>query len=46
MRDSLITSVLIGSNKPAQIVDAIQALNNLNFLEEELNQIDSILMSK
>jgi L-glyceraldehyde 3-phosphate reductase len=46
LRDSRITSVLIGSSKPAQIVDAIQALNNLNFLEEELNRIDSILMAK
>jgi L-glyceraldehyde 3-phosphate reductase len=46
LRDSRITSVLIGSSKPVQIVDAIQALNNLNFSDEELNRIDSILMAK
>lgn len=46
LRDSRITSVLIGASKSGQIVDAIQALKNLHFTEDELKQIDSILTIK
>jgi len=39
----VVTSVLIGSSKPAQIIDAIQALKNTSFSEEEIKNIDNIL---
>ena len=37
-----ITSVLIGASKPEQIVENISMINNLNFTDDELKQIDSI----
>lgn len=43
LRDQRITSVLIGSSKPAQIVDSIKALENIDFSTEELDRIDTIL---
>lgn len=43
LRDKRITSVLIGSSKPDQITDALGALDNTNFGEEELKLIDNIL---
>ena len=43
LRDDRITSVLIGSSKPAQIVDSIEALKNTSFSEEELRLINEIL---
>jgi L-glyceraldehyde 3-phosphate reductase len=38
-----VTSVLIGSSKPEQILDSIKALENTSFSKEELNKIDLIL---
>ncbi|GHT17754.1 glyceraldehyde 3-phosphate reductase [Bacteroidia bacterium] len=43
LRDSRITSVLIGASKPQQVLDAVGALNNLKFSNEELLKIDEIL---
>lgn len=43
LRDKRITSVLIGSSKPDQITDALGALDNTNFGEEELKLIENIL---
>jgi len=43
LRDKRVTSVLIGSSKPEQIVDSIKALENTTFTEEELIRINSIL---
>ena len=43
LRDQRITSVLIGSSKPEQILDSIKALENTSFSEEELQSIDTIL---
>lgn len=43
LRDQRVTSVLIGSSKPEQILDSIKSLNNTNFSTEELNKIDEIL---
>lgn len=43
LKDKRVTSVLIGSSKPEQIVDAIIALRNTAFSEEELGIIDTIL---
>jgi len=43
LRDKRVTSVLIGSSKPEQITDAIKALMDTNFSDEELQRIDDIL---
>ncbi len=43
LRDERVTSVLIGSSKPEQILDSIKALENTSFSTEELNKIDLIL---
>lgn len=43
LRDQRVTTVLIGSSKPEQILDSIKALDNINFTTEELNKIDKIL---
>lgn len=43
LRDERITSVLIGSSKPEQIIDSIKALENTNFSTEELEKINLIL---
>jgi len=43
LRNGRVTSALIGASKPSQIEDCAAAVNNLNFTEEELNMIDSIL---
>jgi len=46
LKDSRITSVLIGASKPWQVVDAIQSLNKTNFDVAELKLIDEILKSE
>ena len=43
LRLETTTSALIGASKPEQIVDAVGALDNLDFSDEELAQIDAIL---
>jgi len=43
LKDHRITTVLIGASKPAQITDALLALDNTTFSEEELKNIDHIL---
>ena len=43
LRDPRVTSVLIGSSKPEQIIDSIQALKNTHFSDEELTIINTIL---
>lgn len=43
LRDSRVTSVLIGSSKPEQITDSIEALKNTSFSDEELRTINTIL---
>ena len=42
LRDGVVTSVLIGASRPAQILDNIAALENTSFTEEELCRIDEI----
>ena len=39
-----ITSVLIGASKPEQIIENLAMINNLNFTDGELKQIDSIAL--
>ena len=41
LKDSAVTSVLIGASKPSQILDNIKALDNTSFTKEELNRIDA-----
>ncbi len=43
LRREEITSVLVGASKPAQIKENVQIIGNLEFSEEELNEIDKIL---
>ena len=43
LKDKRITSVLIGASKPEQVIDSIKCLDNIQFSEEEIEQIDSIL---
>lgn len=46
LKDGVVTSVLIGASKPAQILDNIGALKNTSFTEEELSRIDEISLDK
>jgi len=43
LRNDAVTSALIGASRVSQIEDAVAALHNLNFSEQELNEIDTIL---
>jgi L-glyceraldehyde 3-phosphate reductase len=43
LKDKRITTVLIGASRPQQITDSIKCLNNINFSEDELKQINEIL---
>lgn len=43
LRDARVSSVLIGSSKPEQILDSIKALENTAFSNEELEKINAIL---
>ena len=45
LRQSEITSVLIGASKPSQITANIKALENTDFTDEELKGIDSCHVS-
>ena len=44
LRDSVITSVVIGVSRPAQVLDNVKALENISFTPEELAEIDRISM--
>jgi L-glyceraldehyde 3-phosphate reductase len=43
LRDSRVTTALIGASKVQQVEDCAAAVNNLNFSDDELKQIDAIL---
>ncbi|MEJ2506580.1 MAG: aldo/keto reductase [Ignavibacteriaceae bacterium] len=43
LRDPVVTSALIGASKVSQVEDAVGAVKNINFSEDELKQIDDIL---
>ena len=43
LKDKRVTSVLIGASKPEQITDSIKCLEQAEFSETELQQIESIL---
>lgn len=40
LRNGRITSALIGASRPEQVVDSVKAIENLNFTEAELAEID------
>ena len=42
LHDGIITSVLVGVSKPEQILDNIKAIENINFTNDELEQIDAL----
>lgn len=41
LKDDSVTSVLIGSSRPAQILDCIKCIDNTSFTDEELAAIDA-----
>jgi L-glyceraldehyde 3-phosphate reductase len=43
LKDKRVTSVLIGASSSTQLLDSIACLNNLQFLDEELSAIETIL---
>ena len=43
LRHAEMTSALIGASKPEQIEDAVAALDNLEFSDDELARIETIL---
>lgn len=43
LKDNMVTSVIVGSSSVNQLADSIRCLDNLNFTQEELNEIDRIL---
>lgn len=45
LHDGIVTSVLVGASKPAQIIENINAMNHTDFTEEELRKIDEISLS-
>lgn len=45
LKDSRITTVLVGASKPAQLSDSLKSLENIIFEESELNAIEVILNS-
>lgn len=42
LKDSDITSVLIGASRPSQIMDCVKCIDNTTFTQEELEKINSI----
>ena len=42
LRDGVVTSVLIGASRPAQILDNVRAIRNTSFTQEELDRIDKL----
>lgn len=43
LKDSAVTSVLIGASKPEQILDNVKIIGHTSFSKEELQKIDSIV---
>jgi L-glyceraldehyde 3-phosphate reductase len=43
LNNKAVTSAIVGASKVSQIEDCVAALNNLEFSEQELTHIDSIL---
>ena len=43
LKDDIVTSVLIGASKAAQVLDNIAAIRNIEFCDEELEKIDKVV---
>ena len=43
LKDERVTSLILGASKPAQVLDALQCLDNVTFEKSELEEIDKIL---
>ncbi|MES2486988.1 MAG: aldo/keto reductase, partial [Bacteroidota bacterium] len=43
LKDSRVTSVLIGASRPEQVLDSLQSLKNITFSPEELQAIEAVL---
>jgi L-glyceraldehyde 3-phosphate reductase len=43
LKDERVTSVLIGASRPAQLLDSLKCLDNIQFSAEELAKIETIL---
>jgi len=43
LKDSRVTSVLIGASRPSQILDSLESLKNIEFTAEEINAIEAVL---
>jgi L-glyceraldehyde 3-phosphate reductase len=43
LRDERITSVLVGASRPEQLADSLKCLNNIDFSDSELKDIDRVL---
>lgn len=43
LKDERVTSVLIGASKPAQVLDALESLKNIQFSEAEISEIEAVL---
>ncbi|HEY8659285.1 MAG TPA: L-glyceraldehyde 3-phosphate reductase [Hanamia sp.] len=43
LKDERITSAILGASKPKQVTDAVEAIKNYHFSNEELNKIEFIL---
>lgn len=43
LKDPRVTSVLVGASKPEQLADSLRCLDNIQFSDEELDQIETIL---
>ena len=46
IRDGVVTSVLIGASRPAQILENLKVLNSASFSEEELKKIEDAIAFK
>jgi L-glyceraldehyde 3-phosphate reductase len=46
LKDPRVTSVLVGVSSEGQLDDNLKTLNNLNFNEDELKNIEFILNDK
>lgn len=43
LKDSRVTSVLIGASRPEQVLDSLQSLKNTTFSAEEITAIENVL---
>ena len=42
LHNKAVTTVLVGASRPEQIVDNVKAIENLDFTDEQLSEIETI----